>query len=206
MKITNNLCLLTHNGQSETLSAGPGLWEIVVPGGEETVLSALVFSGDLSVRVVLTEPGASCRLKCVYLAGGDLKSRIRFDVIHRSGETVSDQIVKGILTDQASVSFEGRIRIPRHSQKCEAAQNHRAVVLTDQASVTAVPELEIYADDVRCAHGSAIGALDQTQLFYLMARGVPEEVAKKVLLRAFVRDILDPSFETYVDEWMEEHV
>lgn len=206
MKITNNLCLLTHNGQSETFSAGPGVLEMTVSGGEEVILSALVFSGELSVRIMLTEPGARCRLKCVYLSGRNLKSHIRFDVVHQSAGTYSDQIVKGILTDRASTSFEGTIRIPRYSQKCEAAQNHRAVVLTDTASVTAVPELEINADDVKCAHGSAIGALDQAQLFYLMTRGISEEVAKKVLLRAFVRDVLDPSFETYVDEWMEEYV
>lgn len=206
MKITNNLCLITQDGQTKTVNVSSEGLRLVVPEGKELNLSALVFDGTFSVRVVLAGAEAKCRLSCVYLSGRKSESKIRFDVQHQAGNTYSEQIVRGILTDRAKASFEGTIRIPKDSQKCDASQNHRAVVLSDTASVTAIPELEIYADDVKCAHGSAIGSLDKTQLFYLMSRGVPADVAKKMLLRAFVRDVLDDSFEKYVDEWMGEHV
>ena len=102
--------------------------------------------------------------------------------------------------------FDGIIRIPKDSQHCDGHQNHRAILLSDTASVQATPELEIYADDVKCSHGSAVGALDENHLFYLLSRGIPMDEAKKILLKSYVMEILPETWEQYVDEWMDENV
>ena len=102
--------------------------------------------------------------------------------------------------------FDGVIRIPFDSQKCDGHQNHRAILLSDRASVRATPELEIYADDVKCSHGSAVGGLDETQLFYLVSRGIQQNMAKKMLLKSYAMELLPEKWEVYVDEWMDENV
>jgi Fe-S cluster assembly scaffold protein SufB len=206
MKIIDNICRLNLDGVTTGYQVDDGPSEIVVPAGKKAILDCLVFSGQVSVRVVLDGEGSSCDLKCIYLNNSDKQTQINFEVIHKSGQTESTQLVRGLATDRAKVSFTGRIRIPYDSQKCYATQNHRGILLSDKAAITAVPELEIYADDVQCSHGSAVGPLDKMHLFYLMARGIPENEAKKMLLYAFVQDILPVDFKPYLDEWTEENV
>lgn len=201
-----NICRLNLNGQITERTADDSVWEITVPAGSRAELSALAFRGPIRTRIILAGPGASCLVKCVYLAAGQDKINLDFDIIHQSGRTQADQLVRGIATDQACVHFAGVIRIPRDSQKCDSAQNHRGVVLTDGALISAIPELEIFADDVKCAHGSAIGPMNAYHLFYLMSRGISEQTARALLLHAFVQDALDPAFSGRTDEWMEKYV
>ena len=89
---------------------------------------------------------------------------------------------------QAIGNFLGRIEVARDAQKTDAEQNFRAILLEKGASANTKPELEIFADDVKCAHGAAIGQLDQQAAFYMAARGLPPEVARKLLVQAFVAD------------------
>ena len=93
-------------------------------------------------------------------------------------KTISKQQIKGVATDSSSVHFDGQIVIPHGSQNCDGMQNHRGILLSEKAVISATPQLEIWADDVKCAHGSAIGPLAQDQLFYLETRGVHKDDAQ----------------------------
>jgi Fe-S cluster assembly protein SufD len=93
-------------------------------------------------------------------------------------------------------NFLGRIEVAEGAQQTDAAQNFKAILLEKGASANAKPELEIFADDVKCAHGAAIGALDEGEAFYMAARGIPPEIARKLLVRAFIAD----AFKAVADE------
>jgi Fe-S cluster assembly protein SufD len=105
--------------------------------------------------------------------------------------------------------FQGRIEVARTAQKTDGYQMNQALLLSPHAEIDCKPELEIYADDVKCSHGATVGALDADQLFYLRSRGVPEAAARAMLIRAFLADALDAIgdvtargvLETAVDHW-----
>lgn len=108
----------------------------------------------------------------------------------------SDQNVKNILSDQSHGVFQGKVFVHQKAQKTNAQQQNQALLLSDQAEINTKPELEIYADDVKCSHGATVGALDEDQLFFLMARGIPYDQAREILINAFiaqaVEEIHDP--------------
>ena len=117
-------------------------------------------------------------------------------VAHAEPDATSNQTVRAVHWGAATGNFLGRLEVARDAQKTDAAQNFKAILLEKGAAANAKPELEIFADDVKCAHGAAIGALDATEAFYMAARGIPPEVAKKLLVRAFIAD----AFAGVVDE------
>lgn len=176
--------------------------------GENGILQAdfLQTDTDLKVSVYLSGPHATCHIRCGYLVNNNNKINIDIQVIHESKDTLSNQQIRGLVTDSADVHFTGTITIPYDSQKCDGRQNHRAVILSDKATVSATPQLEIWADDVKCAHGSAIGPLDREQLFYLQTRGLSESEAKKLLLSSFFSDLMPAEFNPVIEDWMAHHV
>jgi Fe-S cluster assembly protein SufD len=103
----------------------------------------------------------------------------------------SEQIVKGVVSDTARGVFQGKVLVRHGAQKTDARQLTRALVLSDRAEINHKPELEIYADDVVCAHGATAGDLDEAALFYLESRGIPRADARLMLVRAFLADALD---------------
>jgi hypothetical protein len=163
-----------------------------------------ILSGNMDYG--LLHPDDQIQYYNVYLSNKNNKNNIKVEVIHKHKNTTSSHTIKGVLTDSSELVFDGIIRIPKDSQKCDGYLNHRAVLLSDNAKVKATPELEIYADDVKCSHGSAVGSLDENLLFYLMSRGIGAEEGKRILLKSFLSDSLPDSFETYIDEWMDENV
>ncbi len=100
-------------------------------------------------------------------------------------------MVKGVVADQARGVFQGRIVVAHGADQTDARMQHDALVLSDQAEIDAKPELEIYADDVSCAHGNTVGALDEEAMFYAAQRGIPEAAARAMLTRAFVETVVD---------------
>ncbi|MGI9168802.1 MAG: SufD family Fe-S cluster assembly protein, partial [Caulobacteraceae bacterium] len=104
---------------------------------------------------------------------------------------VTDQLIKGVVRDQARGVFQGRIVVSPGADQTEARMGHHALILSDRAEVDAKPELEIYADDVVCAHGNTVGALDEEALFYARQRGIPEPGARAMLTAAFVGEVAD---------------
>ena len=111
-------------------------------------------------------------------------------ISHLAPDCVSRQTVKNVLTDRARGVFQGKIFVERIAQKTDGYQMNQALLLSDQAEIDAKPELEIYADDVKCSHGATAGALDEEQLFYMRSRGVPDVEARAILVRAFLDDAL----------------
>ena len=206
MKSLNNLCLYKRNGLFEPMDITNPSLEINVQNKSQIELFFLIFNSELNVKINLMDEETSCILNAVYLTSGDHQCRISFDVNHASSKTQSKQTIKGILTDESRVVFNGIIRMPPHSQQCIGQQNHRALILSDKAQVQAIPELEIYADDVQCAHGSAVGPIEKEHLFYLLTRGIDEKTARRMLLEAFVLDIVPESCHKTVQMWLEKHI
>lgn len=111
-------------------------------------------------------------------------------VDHRKPHCESNQTYKGILDGKSTGVFNGKIFVQRDAQKTNAYQSSKNVLLNDDATINAKPQLEIYADDVKCSHGSSTGKIDENALFYLRARGLGIESARKLLLHAFVNDVM----------------
>ena len=101
------------------------------------------------------------------------------------------QSVKGVVTDQSRGVFQGKFHVHKDAQLTDAEMRHDALMLSDRAEVRAKPELEIYADDVACAHGNTIGALDESALFYMRQRGIPVAQARAMLTEAFLAEVFD---------------
>lgn len=137
---------------------------------------------------VTLEEGAHFEFGGVTLGGGDAVQEFVTRVIHGHPNATSNQVVRAVQWGRSTGNFLGRIEVARDAQKTDAAQNFRAILLEKGATANTKPELEIFADDVKCAHGAAIGALDDKAGFYMAARGIPPEVARKLQVQAFIAD------------------
>ena len=117
---------------------------------------------------------------------------------------------KGIIDDKATAVFNGKIFVQQQAQKTNAYQSNKNILLSESASVNAKPKLEIFADDVKCSHGCTIGRLDEEGMFYMRSRGVPEKMARNLLVHAFAMDILDhiklAPVRQYIDQLIEERL
>jgi Fe-S cluster assembly protein SufD len=150
------------------------------------VLSAAAYT-RLEVEVTL-HAGAHFQFGGVTIGGGDVTREIVTRVTHAAPSGTSGQVVRAVHWDTATGNFIGRIAVARDAQKTDAGQSFKGLLLSRGASANTKPELEIFADDVKCAHGAAIGQMDEAAAFYMAARGLPPETARKLLVRAFVAD------------------
>ena len=143
------------------------------------------------VHAYLGSAEADFTLNGAYLAAGrqtvDNTTRVR----HAAPDCRSRQTFKGVLSGAARGVFQGKVLVERDAQQTDAHQLSRAVLLSDTAEVAAKPELEIYADDVRCSHGATAGELDRAALFYLESRGIPAPVAQRMLVEGFLGETID---------------
>jgi Fe-S cluster assembly protein SufD len=140
---------------------------------------------------ILDGDGAECTLNGLYLADGDRLVDNHTTIDHAKPHCPSHEIYKGILGGRARAVFNGKIIVRKDAQKTDAKQTNRALLLSDSASINTKPQLEIFADDVKCTHGAAIGQLDDDALFYLQARGLTLSEARDMLIHAFAGEILD---------------
>ena len=143
------------------------------------------------VMALLDGEGAECTLNGLYLADGDRLVDNHTTIDHAKAHCPSHEIYKGILGGHARAVFNGKIIVRQDAQKTDAKQTNRALLLTDHAVINTKPQLEIFADDVKCTHGAAIGQLDEDALFYLRARGLTFFEARDMLIHAFAGEILD---------------
>ncbi len=134
--------------------------------------------------------GGTVHLNAAQLLGGSQVGDVTTVVAHDAPLCASRQTVKNVLTGHARGVFQGRIEVDRVAQKTDGYQMSQALLLSPDAEIDCKPELQIYADDVKCSHGATVGELDDDQLFYLRARGIPEEEARSMLIRAFLDDAL----------------
>lgn len=151
------------------------------------ILNAGAAFGRIAVDVRLGE-GASFTLGAAQLGSGSQVLEIVTEVDHAEPDAVSRQVVRSVLGQQATGTYLGKVAVARGSDGTDAEQSVRAMLLDRTATANARPELEIYADDVKCAHGCAVGELDAQGLFYLQSRGLPPADAKRLMLQAFIAE------------------
>ena len=140
---------------------------------------------------VLDGEGVSCTLNGLYIANRQQLVDNHTTIHHAKPHCESHELYKGILDDQAHAVFNGKIVVAIDAQKTDAKQTNKALLLSEDAQINTKPELEIFADDVKCTHGATIGQLDADAMFYLRARGLGLEQARSVLIHAFASDLLN---------------
>ena len=143
--------------------------------------------GRFAVKVTLGE-GAEFTLGAAQLGGGDQVLELVTNVSHAAPDAVSRQVVRSVVGGQATANYLGKVHVAPGANGTDGEQSVRAMLLDRAATANARPELEIHADDVKCAHGCAVGELDRNGLFYLQSRGLTPAEAKRLMLQAFVAE------------------
>lgn len=154
-----------------------------------TVTSGAELGRD-DIHIKLKEPGAHCELNHLYLPKCKQQSANYSLIEHQSPHTTSEQQARGVIRDQGHAVFNGKIKVYPNADKTVAHQANHNLLLGAQAIVNTKPELEIYADDVKCSHGATVGELDVNALFYLQSRGIPLSQASTMLMQGFVEQVL----------------
>ena len=142
------------------------------------------------IGIGLKGEGADCTMNGVYLADGERLMDTHTSLDHAMPHCTSHEIYKGILAGKGKAVFNGRIIVQLDAQKTDAKQTNRALLLSDDATINSNPQLEIFADDVKCTHGAAVGQLDEEAMFYLQARGLNRAEARDMLLHAFAGEVI----------------
>lgn len=168
------------------------------------------FSGDISISADLSESGANLSLSGIYICTDKEKLNILTSVLHRAPHCTSDQLFNGVAGGGASIGFNGRITVAPGAEKTEAYQANHSILLSAESKVDTKPQLEIYADDVKCSHGATVGSLNEDEQFYMRSRGIPEQEAKVLQIISFLSPVLshiaDPSERGKVAEDIERTV
>ena len=137
-----------------------------------------------------------------FVVSGSEEANIVTNVDHQVPHGETRELIKGVAAGRAHGAFQGKIIVREHAQKVDAHQLSRNVILGGRAVIDTKPELEIYADDVKCSHGASVGELDEAVLFYLRSRGIPDTEARHMLVEGFlcepVEEIADPSVRDYL--------
>jgi Fe-S cluster assembly protein SufD len=154
------------------------------------------------VHVALRGENASVKLNGAYALTGDSHHDFTTTMDHAVPNCQSSQVFKGVVDGQSRGVYQGRIHVARDAQKTDARQLHKALFLSRGPQIDCKPELEIYADDVQCAHGATTGELDPNHLFYLQARGIDPDMARMLLVEGFLADAINEiSDETVRDQF-----
>ncbi len=163
---------------------------------------------DLQIR--LEEDHTETHLYGLYLAAGQQLVDNHTLVDHQKPACFSNELYKGVLLEQSTGVFNGKVYVHRDAQKTNAFQQNNNLVISKKATIDSKPELEIFADDVKCSHGSTVGQFSEEALFYLRARGIGEETAKGLLINAFAFDVTEkiktPAVEAHVNQLINQHI
>jgi Fe-S cluster assembly protein SufD len=196
----------THLGQIRVqLGTNAKLRLFVVNAGGKLVRQEL--------RIDVAGEGAELMLRGVNLLGGDSHTDVTLVLGHNVPHTNSTEIIRNVVFDRASGVFQGMIRVAPDAQKTDAKMACNTLLMSDDGDFSVKPELEIFADDVICGHGATVADIDRNHLFYLMARGVPENKARAMLVNAFVAEIVEEleeeklveALENVISTWLETH-
>ena len=174
-----------------------------VAAGEVLNLDFVVLPGesrDIDLRIDLIGPGAEVHLRGLYLCNADERVNFRILVHHRAPGCHSTQLFNGLAGGSAQVGFRGVIVVAPDAQQTEAYQENHNIVLTDQAKVVTKPQLEIYADDVKCSHGATVGRLNEDELFYMRSRGIPEAEARTLQMLSFLSPVIPEGREAEMEQ------
>lgn len=170
-------------------------WDITVGSGASYSMAIVALPGDGTIAcdfaVRFEGEGGDCRLKGLYLAGGSSSVNIKVNMVHNYPNCSSRQLFKGILSGEARTGFFGLINVPQQCIGTEAYQENHNLLLSDGCRAQSLPQLEIYADDVKCSHGATFGRLDEDELFYLRSRGIDLAEAQRLQMLAFAGEVLE---------------
>lgn len=165
-----------------------------IPAGARKDMVLVVFPGvscDVKLDLTLSGEGAEANVYGVYVCGGEEKVNISVDMRHNVPHCNSRQLFKGMAGGSSRVDFYGKIIVAKDAQKTEAYQENHNLLLSDTAKVDSKPQLEIYADDVKCSHGATIGRLNEEEQFYMRSRGITLEDAKVLQMISFIAPVLE---------------
>ena len=203
---------------------GGSLTRVVIQGGEGVSLSAahvaladkarfrqiVLAEGSklarLETHVGVEGEGAEVELNGGYLCGAGRHADLTSVIEHTVGGGTTRQLIKGVARKGGRGVFQGKIVVGRGAQKTDARQHHRGMLLEDGAEIFAKPELMIYADDVQCAHGNTAGGLDESALFYMRSRGVPEAEARALLIQAFLMETIPADLPAEISAELHERI
>jgi Fe-S cluster assembly protein SufD len=166
------------------------------------------------LHVLLNGELANCAINGAYITSNQMHVDNTTFVDHAMPNATSNQIFKGILDDESRGVYQGKVLVRKDSQKTDGRQLHKALLLSNKAETNCKPELIIYADDVQCAHGATSGELDDEQIFYMRSRGIDENNARKLLINAFLDDVINnisdeavrDNFKQIIDGLVDEHL
>lgn len=171
---------------------------------EQTTLALGAKLARIETRVDHLVGGSHAVLNGAYLVGDGLHTDTTSHVVHSAPGCTTRQTIKGVARKGGKGVFQGKFLVARDAQKTDAQMEHHALLLEDGAEVNAKPELEIYADDVICAHGNSVGALDEAALFYMRQRGLPLDQARAILIEGFIAEAFEAAPVAARDALMQE--
>jgi Fe-S cluster assembly protein SufD len=143
------------------------------------------------ISVTMDHEGASCAVDGLYMVDGSQHTDTHSVIDHRQPHCASHQLYKGILDGRSRAVFNGKVFVRHGAQQTDAQQTNKNLLLSNQAQIDTKPQLEIYADDVKCAHGAAVGQLDEDEMFYLESRGINPTLAKNMLTYGFAEEVIE---------------
>ena len=186
---------------------------------QKSIFNQVIFnSSDISLRnhhyVDLIGDHCEANLKGLFFAGKKQIIDNKTNINHLNHSSFSNQVYKGILTDQAKASYLSKTFVDKKAKKTDGYQLSKGILLSKDAYFHSKPELKIYTDDVKCSHGSTIGPFDNEEIFYLRSRGINEKEARSLLIKAFCKDLLislkEDSYlneiNTLLDKWLLRYV
>lgn len=144
-----------------------------------------------TIDVTMDHEGAECHVDGLYMVAGNQHTDTHSMIDHRQPHCTSRQLYKGILDDKSRAVFNGKVFVRHGAQQTDAQQTNKNLLLSNEAQVDTKPQLEIFADDVKCAHGAAIGQLEEDEIFYLESRGLRPELARNVLTYGFAEEVIE---------------
>ncbi|MVA23507.1 Fe-S cluster assembly protein SufD [Agrobacterium vitis] len=165
------------------------------------------------IHVRTAGEGSDFTLRAVNLLGGESHTDVTMTLGHDVPNTTSTEVIRNVVFDRARGVFQGQIRVAPDAQKTDARMACNTLLMSDDAEYSVKPELEIFADDVQCAHGATVADIDHNHLYYLMARGIPQKVARGLLIKAFVAELVEElededlveALEGVIADWLETH-
>ena len=181
------------------------VWDISVVAGASLQLTFVALAGASSqiackISVAFEGEGGQCFLRGLYITRDSADVSFKVNMVHNLPHCTSRQLFKGILAGSSHTLFDGLIKVPAHCIGTEAYQENHNIVLTENAKVDTKPQLEIYADDVKCSHGATVGQLNADELFYMRSRGIPESEARTLQMLSFLSPVIPAGREEEVEK------
>ena len=171
---------------------------------ENYILSSGLKLNKIEMEINLNKENSSCSIYSALNLLEDEHQEIKSRINHNSPNCKSYQKIKNVINDNGKGVYQGKIFVEKIAQKTDAYQLSKALILNDSAEFDAKPELEIYADDVKCSHGSTSGSIDSDAVYYLMTRGIPKKEAVKLLINGFLNEVLENIVNSKLKIFLEE--